>query len=93
MLEADGRVDCYLFDESGQPIPFRTLKHSTEPLEQLCWGLMWEQAISHPVLQGAEDLAEYMIKTMSDKLGLSEATIREQFNEQYGHTGRQNSGG
>jgi len=61
MLEADSRFDYYLFDESGQPIPFCIKEHSTEPLAKLCWGLMWEQAISYPVLQGAEVLAEYLV--------------------------------
>jgi len=84
MREADGRVDYYLFDENGQAIPFRISEHSREPLAKMCWNLMWGQAVSYPVLQGAEVLAEYVIKTMSDKPGLSEARIRAQFVEEYG---------
>jgi hypothetical protein len=80
LLEGDREADYYLFDHTDRPVRF----FLNETFIKLCFRTTRSEAMFGAEQSGVEAMAEYLIKTMADRPGLSRAGILAQFEREYG---------
>jgi len=80
LLNADNHADYFLFDEMDQPV--RVVLH--EMWTKMSFRTLRADAIFSAEQEGVEALAEYLIKVMGNKPGLSKQRILDQFSGEYG---------
>jgi hypothetical protein len=84
LLEGDRDADYYLyialFDHTDHPIRVMIEENSIK----MSFRIVRSDAMFHAEPSGFEAMAEYLIKTMADRPGLSRARILVQFESEYG---------
>ena len=80
LLEGDRQADYFLFDDADRPIRFALY----ETYSKMCFRMIRADAMFGERPTGVEALVQYLIKTMSDRPGLSRARIVAQFQREYG---------
>jgi hypothetical protein len=80
LLEGDREADYYLFDHTDCPIRVML----DERYIKMCFRMIRSEAMFRAEMSGVEAMAEYLIKTMADRPGLSRARILAQFEREYG---------
>ena len=80
LLEGDRDADYYLFDDTDRPVRFILY----ETFIKMCFRTTRSEAMFGAEQRGVEAMAEYLIKTMADRPGLSRAGILAQFEREYG---------
>jgi hypothetical protein len=80
LLEGDRDADYYLFDHADRPIRVMIEDYSIK----MSFRIARSEAMFHAEPSGFQSMAEYLIKTMADRPGLSRARILAQFESEYG---------
>lgn len=80
LIEANKGADYFLFKSTGMPIPFIV----PDTWAKMVFRLMRKDTMSNAEKKGLEPIAEYMLKHMADKPGLSREIILRQLCAEYG---------
>lgn len=80
LINADHAADYFLFDEMDLPV--RVVLH--EMWTKMSFRTLRADAMFSAEQQGVEAMAEYLIKVMGNKSGLSKQRILDQFSSEYG---------
>jgi hypothetical protein len=80
LINADHAADYFLFDEMDLPV--RVVLH--EMWTKMSFRTLRADAMFSAEQQGVEAMAEYLIKVMGNKPGLSKQRILDQFSSEYG---------
>ena len=80
LLEGDRDADYYLLDHTDHPIRVMIEEDSIK----MSFRIVRSDAMFHAKPSGFLAMAEYLIKTMADRPGLSRARILAQFESEYG---------
>jgi hypothetical protein len=79
LLNGDKTADYFLFDEVERPIRFEI----RETFTKIAFRTLRAEAMSNAEQKGLEALAEYLIKMMQHKPGLSRERILEQLRREF----------
>jgi hypothetical protein len=80
LINADKVADYFLFDDENRPV--RVVLHGT--WLKMAFRILRSDILSSTQQRGLEAIAEYLIKVMGQKLGLSRERILEQLEAEYG---------
>jgi hypothetical protein len=82
LLTADEEADYFLFDESGQQVRFEIQETLLKMMFRMSRSMAWTR--DQDTQASVENMAQYLIKVMGHKSGLSRESILRQFDSEYG---------
>jgi hypothetical protein len=82
LLTADKKADYFLFDESDRPVRFEIQDTILKMTFRLSRSVAWSE--NRDTKAGVETIAQYLIKVMGHRPGLSRERIFRQFDSEYG---------